>query len=385
MTLRKGLLWLMLVSLGLSAVGGALAVLTEGRDIVWRVVGTGLTAAVAAGLLLSLSVLLDKEKSRSAGLLGIGAVVAAFLLTLALIWDISRIFTLGFNRSECLALTLLALLLCAPPAALFLRLVSSELGRLSGIVGASSCAIAFVLMLAGTWWNISSYSEAGRKLWLAATTIGLFGGVGAANVAGWGVDRRYWRWIGILASAAGTAMALIGVWSNSDRGAAALIAVTGLAVIVGHANLAVMCPLRAGQQWVRIVTIVAVVICAVLLDISAWQSHDMDWEIANRGAGAAGIVAACGSLALLILARLNRRMTSPTAPVSVKELSITCPWCQRRQNLALGDSRCANCGLKFRINIEEPRCPNCDYLLYMLQSDRCPECGTPVEARNLAV
>ena len=36
------------------------------------------------------------------------------------------------------------------------------------------------------------------------------------------------------------------------------------------------------------------------------------------------------------------------------------------------------CGLKFHIRLEEPRCPKCDYLLFMLQSDRCPECGTPV-------
>jgi hypothetical protein len=53
MTLRKGLLRLLLLSLGLVAVGGALAVLMAERDVIWRVVGTGLATAVGAGLLIS--------------------------------------------------------------------------------------------------------------------------------------------------------------------------------------------------------------------------------------------------------------------------------------------------------------------------------------------
>jgi DNA-directed RNA polymerase subunit RPC12/RpoP len=43
--------------------------------------------------------------------------------------------------------------------------------------------------------------------------------------------------------------------------------------------------------------------------------------------------------------------------------------------VCVGDSKCGNCGLKFRIEIEEPRCARCGYLLWQLTERRCPECG----------
>ena len=54
MNFRKILLRVMLVSLGVAAVVGALAMLLFNHGIVWRIVGTTVTTAVAAGLMLVL-------------------------------------------------------------------------------------------------------------------------------------------------------------------------------------------------------------------------------------------------------------------------------------------------------------------------------------------
>jgi hypothetical protein len=378
MTFRRGLLLLMLVSLGLSAVAGALAVLTAASDVIWRVVGTSCTAAVAAGLLLGLSFLLDKEKARPAGLLGMMATIAAFLLTLALIWDLGSTMSSRFEVEESLALTLLAVFATAPPAMLFLRVATVASGKWAAKVGLATCAVVFLVMLLGSWWRSAGPHDFEGKLWGSALIVGASGILAAASLAGLGTDRRHWRWVAVAAAAVGMMLGLIGVWRDAHEGSFWLVLTWGLAVIGAHANLSLMCPLTPSQQWVRVITIAAVVLAAALLDASAWKSAHVDWEGANRGAGAAGVVAACGSLALLILARLNRRMGSATTPPSVKEIAILCPWCQHKQTVPLGDSRCTHCGLRFRIAVEEPRCPNCDYLLYMLQSDRCPECGTPI-------
>ena len=91
-----------------------------------------------------------------------------------------------------------------------------------------------------------------------------------------------------------------------------------------------------------------------------------------------GICAACGSIALAVLGRFNRSLEAPSASTEFKELAITCPHCRRQQTVAAGDSQCGGCGLKFSIQIHEPRCARCGYLLLMIQSDRCPECGSPV-------
>ena len=74
MALRTTLLRVMLWSLAIAAVTGVVAVLTQSGAVAWRVVGSGLTTAVASGLMLAASRLVDREKSRSAGLLGMAKV-----------------------------------------------------------------------------------------------------------------------------------------------------------------------------------------------------------------------------------------------------------------------------------------------------------------------
>jgi len=54
------------------------------------------------------------------------------------------------------------------------------------------------------------------------------------------------------------------------------------------------------------------------------------------------------------------------------------------QTVQSGHTRCAQCRLKFHIEIEEPRCPKCNYLLHMLTEPRCPECGGALGAEELA-
>jgi hypothetical protein len=379
MSLRKFLLRLMLVSLAFSALAGASAVLMAGQDVVWRVVGTGMIAAVGSGLMLVLSLLMDKERSRPAGLLGMVAVVAAFLIGLLLIWDLKFIF----HADWAIGLTLLLIFGAAPPAMLFLRVRFADGGKWAGIIGLTGCGIGFALLLGAIWYGDISgrYGSVAEDLAGSAWVVSLFGALAAGSLAGLGLHARWWRWIGVVASAVAAIMALVGIWELLQSGSAAFAAVTGVAVIMAHANLAFLCNLTPGQQWVRWGTVAAVIVTSLLLDVGIFHDYQgAGSDYVARGAGAAAIAAGCGTLALLILARLNRKMSTRTLPAGVKEVTVICPWCQRKQALPLGLSRCGGCGLKFRIAVEEPRCPNCDYLLYMLSSDRCPECGTSIKA-----
>ena len=98
-----------------------------------------------------------------------------------------------------------------------------------------------------------------------------------------------------------------------------------------------------------------------------------------RFAAATGIVAACGSLAMLVLVRFNRRVDVETFSTEVADVTLVCPRCSRKQAIPVGSSSCAACGLRFNLRVEEPRCPDCEYLLYGLTSNTCPECGATVE------
>jgi hypothetical protein len=115
--------------------------------------------------------------------------------------------------------------------------------------------------------------------------------------------------------------------------------------------------------------------------VALWATRiileEADDEFSFRLLGALGVVDACGSLALVILAKVKQVQKTEKLTSVEAQLEICCPRCTTRQVVAAGASKCGTCGLKFRIEIEEPRCAKCDYLLWQLPQRRCPECGTP--------
>ena len=372
MSLRKLVLRSMLVSLGLAAAAGASAVFVAGHELVWRIVLTGICTAVACGLLLPASMLVDGEKSRPAGLLGMAAIIAEYVIVLALVWFES------FNNSsfEPVWLTALAILLATPPAMLFLRLATPSRDP-GAVLGVCVTTASFAMAMIGTWVPFGMQSDPAGRWWgIAGATAG-FGFLAVCCLAGLRTHRRPWRWIGILAALVAWGITVVAIFKDLQNGGGTLTCIISLAVVIAHANLAMLVPLHGGQRWVRIGTILAVIATSIFIDIDAIGGELQLDDLIGRIAEACAIVAGCGSLALLVLARINRKPPPPVA-AEIKEMTIVCPNCQKKQSLAVGSSACAGCGLKIHIRVEEPRCRQCDYLLYGLASDRCPECGTPI-------
>jgi len=103
-------------------------------------------------------------------------------------------------------------------------------------------------------------------------------------------------------------------------------------------------------------------------------ADDFD-EFIVRLLGAGAVLDVCGSFTLVILGRLKGVEKIERLQTSEKEIELSCPRCSEWQDVPAGDSKCRSCGLKFRIEIEEPRCAQCGYLLWRLTERRCPECG----------
>jgi hypothetical protein len=121
-----------------------------------------------------------------------------------------------------------------------------------------------------------------------------------------------------------------------------------------------------------------VFIAAGALSLGIWAEPRSDeyW----KGVGVVTIIAALGVVCLPLLHKLAG-LPPPRETVSADVmLSLTCPRCSTTQTVAAGPSRCVKCRLRFSIEVEEPRCPKCSYLLYQLTEPRCPECGEPIGA-----
>jgi len=388
--MRVVLLRIMLWALALAAVIGVAAVLFEGGWLAWRVVGTAISTAIACALLMAASRLVDREKSRASGLLGMVGVIIEFLGSLALIWELPSHLLRGRFEDE-IFLTLLALGLAVLLCMVLLRAAHSRSAVVAARTGIYVTIVTLVCCLLGTWSRY--YGVAGPQSWdlqhnwgETGVTVFLFGGLASVGLIGVQAgDRRYWRWAGVLASLVGCAMVITEIWlgTGSHPGFVVFCILLSLAAVVAHANVCLMCPLAAGQGWVRVATIVAAVLTAVCLDVLAIDHRlklaVVDSSVFGRLAAAAGIAGGCGTLALGVLARLNRVVDFEPLSPELTAVSVICPRCSKKQTIGLGDSACSTCRLRISIKIEEPRCPNCGYLLYGLPSSRCPECGTVLD------
>jgi hypothetical protein len=373
--LRRTILRAMLWSLAGAAAAGVLAVLTSGQDVLWRAMFTGFAAAGAALLLLPLCAMVDRAAARPAGLFGMGAVVVEFVLVLALIWGAESWMPNGV--SESLGMTALVIPVVAVPGLVFVRLVRTTLASWAGYTGVAALAAALVLFMLACWLPDAWWQN--DEWWASGWTVAGFGAVTAACLAGAGLgERRAWPWLGVGAGPLAAALLLVHIWVGTGGGERIFAAFAAAALVTAHANLVTLIPVKAGQRWLLTGTIAAALAVGVGVNIFVWIGQPIGDDLLTRCIGAAGILAACGSLALLVLARINRRIDAEGGAVEVTQMSLTCPRCRRKQDVAIGSSECSQCRLRFHIRLEEPRCPNCDYLLYGPLAEYCPECGANV-------
>ncbi len=349
MTIRKVLLRIVFGSLALAACCGAAAVLLAGHDTLWRVVGTCFATAAGALLLFWSSALLSQDETRRPGVLAAALVLAEYLPTLGQIWEM-------FGRAdEQAALSMLHLALTGLPAVAFLALERRPAAATASRVGLAVCAAVFALLMAGVWGpGVGSPRIEGNHWFDVSASLAAFGFLAVLSLLGTGRDHRPWRWAGVAAAAAGFALSAREILLEVPRSSDLLVCVATLAVVVAHANAMVQCPLRPGQRWLLGATTGAAVATGVLVDLGR-LTHPWQHEPLGRLAGAAAIIAGCGTLALLVLARINRNVPRPGLVASdVREVALTCPLCGTSLTIPIGEGRCAACGLGIAVRIEQP-------------------------------
>jgi hypothetical protein len=352
MTTQKVLLRVVFGSLALAAVVGAGAVIFAGHDTLWRIVGTCFATAAGALLLYWCSGLVAAGATRRPGWLATVLVLLEYLLTLAQIWEV-------FGRAEeQAALTMLYLAITGIPAIVFLALERRPAAAVAVRVGLAVCAAVLALLLIAVWSPGLGTIRFEDNAWFELSrSLAAYGFLAVLALLGAGSDRRHWRWAGVAAAAAGLVLATRETLLDVQRTSDLLVCVATVAVVVAHANAMMQCRLRPGQRWLLAATIAASVATGLFVDLGRltepWQG-----EILGRLAGAAAIIAGCGTLALLVLARLNRDLPRPGLTAGeVRAIALTCPLCGAKQTIPIGEGRCSSCGIGIAVRLERSAAP----------------------------
>lgn len=239
-------------------------------------------------------------------------------------------------------------------------------------------ALTFTVLMVCIWWPGIDDDDIVRSVLTAAAAIPAFLlAIPSADL----LERRLRPWLSGPALAAcflALLMVCLVIWWVEDRvvwfgKATAVVSIAAAAL--AHTCLLVRVP--GGQMLMRVLIGTVVCVAALALQAAAVIIWEIGDEFAFRVLGALGVLAASGSLALVILARLRRVARVEQLVTAAAQVELRCPRCRVLQTVDAGASQCAACGLRLRIEIEEPRCARCNYLLWQLPQRRCPECGTP--------
>lgn len=229
----------------------------------------------------------------------------------------------------------------------------------------------------------------GRMGSIEERILGTAAAVGGASILGlacavpW--ERRRWHPlgpIGVLSTTVAMVLMLVAIWVEPSFKTSFYEAL-GVSCVIGvalpHIGLLSLARLKRQYGWLRRMTIVAIVLLAasiiyVILSNSSWPGEEF-WM---RLIGVFSILSACGTIAVPVMHRMSVIRAREDVKTVELSLTLTCPRCAKTQQLPAGRSKCGQCGLKFRIDIEEELCRTCGYPLYRLTSAVCPECGTPI-------
>jgi hypothetical protein len=372
MPIQKILLWVMLASLGVAAALGAYSALTAHPDTVYRIIGSLILAAICSGLLLVAVRQRTSPAARAAGLTAGMLILCEFIIGMGMIWNL-----LDDERT---AELMGSLMLTGLLAVVLVRLLGFPSARVAGAAGLALDATTLGLWITAIYqpmarWNTHLFEDGWSVAWMGLLAV--------CSLVGIGKDRWHWRWLGIAAAVA----ACYGMIRTRefDWFTEPLPLLIGVAAVLGHANLVLRAPLRGGQRWLALATIAAGVGTAAAINANDYVSpHRYAVGVSDiyiRLAGASGILAGCGTLAVAILARINSKTEpAPSPMLKSSSVALDCPACGQHLNVGKNPAACSGCGLLISVKLEEPRCAACGYSLLMLKSDHCPECGTAVRS-----
>lgn len=377
MAIQRLLLRLTLGFLAAAALAAVAAVVSGSTAVLWRIVGTCIEASLATAVVLRLSRLVDDEDQRPAAMTGFAALLVCFALCLMATW--LDLLGLRQNGKFVGSALLTAALGTVCTGALFMRTQPAWVSASRAI--AIAAATTLVSGLLAIWTEQP-------KLGGATAAAGPLLILACVGLVAQSLRERPWRLVG---SALAVAAAAIGVKQSTARIPSVELwnwyaSLTATSIAIAHANLLLLLQLPRPWHMVRLLTIAFAASCAIGISLSAIGMGELAWQLMEEPVGritaAAAILAACGTLGLVVRQKLGRRARPDSVKSVFTVMEVVCPRCCTKQSAPAGDSPCINCRMILSIQVREPRCNACGYCLFDLAEDVCPECGNTIPSRG---
>jgi hypothetical protein len=344
LVLRKILLRVVFWALGLAACFGAAGVIFAVHDTLWRIVGTCAATAIGALVVLRITSLLEFSSTWTAGTMAVVLAVIEYLAILGLIWEFFG------SADDQVGLTMLFLALTGMPAIVFWQIRERPETSVSARLGLGASPAVFLMLMIGVWGAWLAGLREGRWQNLGLS-LGIFSVLAMLCLVGTGTDQRFWRWLGVTAAGIAWAMSTYAILLDLHETSTFFVCAISVACVVAHANVIVRCPLKPGQQWLMWGTIGAAMAAAAFIDLS-YLTRPWQEETFGRLAGAAAIIAGCGTIALLVLTRINQRVVSAASrETACSSITWFCPRCAAKQTMAIGRGKCEACGLTIEVRV----------------------------------
>jgi len=307
--LLHAILW----SLGLAALIGVWVVLTAANNqTADRMMGTLLLTGGCSTILLGVVSTMSRGQPGASARAAIGlatAVVAVeFILALALIWDVPTQFDISNTLFDQILAFIFALGATGMSGVVCIYGLSRPNMRAACGLGAVLSAVILVL------WFIAIIkgpdNNSSWQWWEYGHNLFAMGTLSALCLVGQGQDRRHWRWIGVVAACIAYLLIVQRIRDDNWENLQTLRTIITIAILTAYANLALRAPLKPRQKWLAYACVIAAIVTSlpanlVLMDAAA--HFDSQWSTHQRLAAAGAIVTSCGTLALAVVAALNRR------------------------------------------------------------------------------
>lgn len=370
--LLRASLWALVVGAAVGSVCMLAGLYTGGG----QVLATFVAAAASASLMGVVTGWLDHREKRAAGVAGLVVVFVAFALFLLAIWG-DAIGLWGHRTEWRLIGSALAFVFIAGPAVALLSAAHRPALRWSARAGVPALGVLLLCVLWETWGSPPST--------LDHLILVLIWGVPCvvAALLNHTLDRRSWRWLGVLAAALIAADHASMLMGNGSLLAGVTPLLWATAGSVAYSNVVLAVALPAWGWTLRWTAIVSAVAGAYL---TAWFEPWNTFQTSGHDAvfrviAALSLISSCATVGVVLAWRLGAaRLWSPRSE-PYTGLLVTCPRCSKRQSIALPEAPCISCGLVFRISLFDRRCPVCAYDTSGLASAPCPECGSPLITR----